>query len=251
VQKKYCIQFASAKIEDLMFRTTFDPVTREGEVVVNLSIIDKEDLDDVLGIFKMAANSGLTVSPYIRVLHEGDDVEGISVGPGEVGLITMCSITIDGILLKKGVFVKHRFGGLAEIKDGTPLRFTNVLAYHSTTIDPLEVLMFQEITSVIEVLKTGSGKILANLREAPMAARDDIDRILSDMVDVDITGVLEVGEPNVHILNVPMERDRLGIVAIGGTNPMAIVQEYGIGIRVRTMFNVVDFKELYHISEYM
>lgn len=250
MQKNYCIQFTSAKIEDLMFRTTFDPVTREGKVVVNLSIIDKKDFDDVIGIFEMAMNSGLSVSPYIRVLHEGDNVEGISVGPDEVGFVTMCSITIDGILLKKGVFVNPRFGGLVEIKDGTPLRFTNVLTYHSTTIDPLEVLMSQEITSVTEMLKTGSGKILANLREAPMVARDDIDRILSDMMDAGITGILEVGEPNTRILDVPVERDHLGIVVIGGTNPMAIVQEHGIGIRTNAMSSAVDFRELRHISEY-
>lgn len=250
MQKNYCIQFTSAKIEDLMFRTTFDPVTREGKVVVNLSIIDKKDFDDVMGIFEMAINSGLSVSPFIRVLHEGDNVEGISVGPDEVGFVTMCSITIDGILLKKGVFVNPRFGGLVEIKDGTPLRFTNVLTYHSTTIDPLEVLMSQEITSVTEMLKTGSGKILANLREAPMVARDDIDRILSDMMDAGITGILEVGEPNTRILDVPVERDHLGIVVIGGTNPMAIVQEHGIGIRTNAMSTVVDFRELRHIKDY-
>ena len=250
MQKNYCIQFTSAKIEDLMFRTTFDPVTREGKVVVNLSIIDKKDFDDVMGIFEMAINSGLSVSPFIRILHEGDNVAGISVGPDEVGFVTMCSITIDGILLKKGVFVNPRFGGLVEIKDGTPLRFTNVLTEHSNTIDPLEVLMSQEMTSVTEMLKTGSGKILANLREAPMVARDDIDRILSDMMDAGITGILEVGEPNTRILDVPVERDHLGIVVIGGTNPMAIVQEHGIGIRTNAMSTAVDFRELRHIHEY-
>lgn len=250
MQKNYCIQFTSAKIEDLMFRTTFDPVTREGKVIVNLSIINKKDLVDVMGIFEMAINSGLSVSPYIRVLHEGDNIEGISVGPDQVGFLTVCSITIDGVLLKKGVLVNPRFGGLVEIKNGTPLRFTNVLTYHSTTIDPLEVLMSQEVTSVTEMLKTGSGKILANLREAPLAARDDIDRILSDMMDAGITGILEVGEPNTRILDVPVERDHLGIVVIGGTNPMAIVQEHGIGIKLNAMSNVVDIKELRHINDY-
>ncbi|AGB50233.1 hypothetical protein Metho_2067 [Methanomethylovorans hollandica DSM 15978] len=250
MQKNYCIQFTSAKIEDLMFRTTFDPVTREGKVIVNLSITNKKDLEDVMGIFEMAINSGLSVSPYIRVLHEGDNIEGITVGPDQVGFLTVCSITIDGVLLKKGVLVNPRFGGLVEIKNGIPLRFTNVLTYHSTTIDPLEVLMSQEVTSVTEMLKTGSGKILANLREAPLAARDDIDRILSDMMDAGITGILEVGEPNTRILDVPVERDHLGIVVIGGTNPMAIVQEHGIGIKLNAMSNVVDIKELRHINDY-
>jgi repressor of nif and glnA expression len=39
--------------EDLMYRTTFDPKKWDGDIILNLSLIDKKDLDDVLGIFKM------------------------------------------------------------------------------------------------------------------------------------------------------------------------------------------------------
>lgn len=243
------IQFTSSRIEDLMFRTTFNPKTMEGDVIVNLSLINKEDFEDVLKIFSLAINSGLAVSPMLKVLHEGDSIGDRVIGKDEVGFATVCSITIDGILLKAGVMVKPRFGGLVEIRDGAPIRFTNVLTYQSTTIDPLEVLMSQELTSVMEMLRTGNGKILANLREAPMVARDVIDNTLSDMVDAGITGILEVGEPNTRILDVPVERDHLGIVVIGGTNPMAIVQEHGIPIRTNAMSTLLNINELKHINE--
>ncbi len=249
LQNNRQIQFTSSKIEDLMFRTTFDPRTMEGDVIVNLSLIDKQDFEDVLRIFSMAINSGLSVSPLLRILHEGDSIGDRKIGRDEVGFATVCSITIDGLLLKAGVMVKPRFGGLVEIRDGAPMRFTNVLTYQSTTIDPLEVLMSQELTSVMDMLQTGSGKILANLREAPMVARDDIDSTLSDMVDAGINGILEVGEPNTRILDVPVERDHLGIVVIGGTNPMAIVQEHGINIRTNAMSTLIDINELSHIND--
>ncbi len=232
-----------------MFRTTFDPKTMEGDVIANLSVINEQDFDDVLKIFNMAINSGLSVSPLLKILHEGDSIAGHRIGEGELGFATVCSITIDGLLLKAGVMVKPRFGGLVEIRDGDPMRFTNVLTYQSTTIDPLEVLMSQELTSVMAMLKTGSGKILANLREAPMVARDTIDNTLSDMVDAGITGILEVGEPNTRILDVPVERDHLGIVVIGGTNPMAIVQEHGIPIRTNAMSTLIDINKLSHIND--
>lgn len=232
-----------------MFRTTFNPKTMEGDVIVNLSLIDKQDYDDVLKIFSMAINSGLSVSPLLKILHEGDSIGDTKIGEGQVGFATLCSITIDGLLLKAGVMVKPRFGGLVEIRDGEPVRFTNVLTYQSTTIDPLEVLMSQELTSVMSMLKTGSGKILANLREAPMVARDTIDSTLSDMVDAGINGILEVGEPNTRILDVPVERDHLGIVVIGGTNPMAIVQEHGIPIRTNAMSTLIDINKLSHIND--
>ncbi|WP_209615034.1 DUF128 domain-containing protein [Methanolobus bombayensis] len=249
MQMNQRIQFTSSKIEDLMFRTTFDPKTMKGDVIVNLSLIDKRDFDDVLKIFSMAINSGLAVSPLLKILHEGDSIGDRKIDKDEVGFATVCSITIDGLLLKAGVMVKPRFGGLVEIRDGEPLRFTNVLTYQSTTIDPLEVLMSQELTSVMSMLKTGSGKILANLREAPMVARDTIDSTLADMVDAGINGILEVGEPNTRILDVPVERDHLGIVVIGGTNPMAIVQEHGIPIRTNAMSTLIDINELSHIND--
>jgi len=232
-----------------MFRTSFDPKTMEGDVIVNLSVINEQDFNDILKIFNMAINSGLSVSPLLNILHEGDSIGGHRIGEGELGFATVCSITIDGLLLKAGVMVKPRFGGLVEIRDGEPMRFTNVLTYQSTTIDPLEILMSQELTSVMSMLKTGSGKILANLREAHMVARDTIHSTLSDVVDAGITGILEVGEPNTRILDVPVERDHLGIVVIGGTNPMAIVQEHGIPIRTNAMSTLIDINKLSHIND--
>ena len=45
----YRIQFTSSGIKDLMYRTTFDPKKMDGACILNLSTIDKKDLDDVLG----------------------------------------------------------------------------------------------------------------------------------------------------------------------------------------------------------
>ena len=245
----YRIQFTSAKIEDLMFRTTFDPRSKEGELIVNVSIINSEDFDDVLRIFKMAASGGLALSPYLKVLHEGDSIGGMEIEKGKVGFATVCSITIDGVLLKSGILVKPKFGGVVQIKDGLPSRFTDLLTYVSTSIDPLEVLMSQEITSVTQILRTGSGKMLANVREIQMSARDDVERVLSDLMDAGISGIMEVGEPNTRVLDVPVERDHLGVVVIGGTNPMAMVQEHGIPIKINAMSTLVDFNELSLIDE--
>ena len=108
LQRNQRIQFTSSKIEDLMFRTTFNPKTMEGDVIVNLSLIDKQDYDDVFKIFSMAINSGLSVSPLLKILHEGDSIGDRKIAEGEVGFATVCSITIDGLLLKAGVMVKPR-----------------------------------------------------------------------------------------------------------------------------------------------
>jgi len=234
-----------------MFKTTFDPKTQEGDVIVNISLIDKKDLDDVFKIFRMVITSGLAVSPHVKMLHEGDKIGVFVIEKGKIGIATVCSITIDGILLKAGIPIKPRLGGIVQIKDGTPVRFTDVLTYSSTTIDPLEVLMSQELTSVNQMLRTSTGSILANLREGPLVARDTIEHTLSDLLDAEFSGILEVSEPNTNILDVPVERDHLGIVVIGGANPMAAVQECGIPIHTNAMSTLINIDELKHISEFL
>lgn len=245
------VQFTSSKIEDMMFRTTLDLQTMEGDIIVNVSIANADDLDKVLEIMKLAFDSGLSVSPFLQIFHAGDKIGDLEIGRRQVGIASMCSITIDGILLKSGILTNPKFGGVVQIQNGIPVRFTDVLTYTSTTIDPLEVLLSQDITSVLRMLRTGSGKILANLREAHMSARDDIDATLYEMMDVGISGILEVGDPNCRVLDVPVERDHLGVVVIGGTNPMAIMKEQGMDIRTNAMSTVVDIATMGHIEDFI
>lgn len=243
------IMFIISRIENMMHEVTFDPIKRKGKIIVNVSIVDESDFKKVLGLIKQAVHSGLSVSPYIEILRPGEKLGDMKIEKGKIGIATACSITIDGVLLKAGIPVKPRFGGVVEIHDGSPLRFTDLLAYDSTTIDPLDVLMSQELTSVAEMIDTGSGKILANMREAPMAARDRIEEVLDSLVEAGFSCILEVGEPNNDILGVQVGRDKLGIVVIGGTNPMALVQEHGISISTQEMSVLLDIEEMGHIDE--
>ena len=243
------IMFIISRIESLMYEVTFDPVGRKGKIIANLSIVNESDFKKVLDLFRQAMHSGLSVSPYIKIIRPGEKVGDMKIGKGKIGIATACSITIDAVLLKAGIPVKPRFGGVVEIHDGTPLRFTDILTYDSTTIDPLDVLMSQELTSVTEMIRTGSGKILANMREAPMAARDRIEERLDALVEAGFACILEVGEPNSDILGIQVGRDKMGIAVIGGTNPMAFVQEQGIDIDTKEMSRLLDIEEMSHIDE--
>ncbi|TAN38225.1 MAG: DUF128 domain-containing protein [Candidatus Methanoperedens sp.] len=243
------IMFIISRIESLMYEVTFDPLARKGKIIANLSIVNESDFKKVLDLFRQAMHSGLSVSPYIKIIRPGEKVGDMKIEKGKIGIATTCSITIDAVLLKAGIPVKPRFGGVVEIHDGTPLRFTDILTYDSTTIDPLDVLMSQELTSVTEMIRTGSGKILANMREAPMAARDRIEERLDALVEAGFACILEVGEPNSDILGIQVGRDKMGIAVIGGTNPMAFVQEQGIDIETKEMSRLLDIEEMSHIDE--
>ena len=243
------IMFIISRIESMMYEVTFDPAQRKGKIIANISIVNEADLEKVTGLFRQAMHSGLSVSPYIKIIPSGEKIGNILVEKGKIGIATACSITIDGVLLKAGIPVKPKFGGVVEIHDGSPLRFTDILTYDSTTIDPLDVLMSQELTSVTEMVNTGSGKILANMREAPMAARDRIEQMLDSLVEAGFSCILEVGEPNSDILGIQVGRDKIGIAVIGGTNPMALVQEQGIDISTQELSILLDIEEMSHIDE--
>lgn len=243
------LMLISSKIENMMYEITFDPVTKKGKIIVNISIVKESDLKNVIGLFRQAIHSGLSVSPYIKIIMAGEKFGNYEIDEGKVGIATACSITIDGVLLKAGIPVKPKLGGVVEIHEGSPLRFIDVLTYDSTTIDPLDVFMSQELTSVTQMINTGTGKILANLREAPMSARDRIELVLDSLVKAGFSCILEVGEPNNDILGVQVGRDKMGIAVIGGTNPMALVQEKDIEIMTNELSILYDIEKMVHIDE--
>lgn len=238
------IIFAMSRIENMMYQVTFDPAEGSGVITANVSIIRDSDLDDALFIFEGVLQSGLGVGSYIRVIQDRTSFGNIRMESHECAIITPCSITIDSVLLKSGVPVLPIFGGIVQIKKGVPVRFTDILTYESTTIDPIDALMSQDLTSVTDVASTGSGKILANVRIAPMHARERVEGILLTLKLANFDSILFVSEPNTDVLGVPIERDHIGIVAIGGTNPMAAVQEQGIPIRTQALSELIDIDEM-------
>lgn len=239
------LQFTLSRIDELMYGVDFDPVRGEGGIVVNLSVVRRDDLDDVLDVFRRVIDAELSVSPLVTLI-EGRE---LGFGVDEVCIGNVCSITIDSVLLKSGVPVSPRFGGVVEVVEGEPIRFTDMLLYEGTTIDPLEVLMSQELTSINDMLNTGSGKILANLREVPMVARDVVEECLSMLASSGFSGILEVGEPNCDVLSVGVGRDHMGIVVLGGTNPVAAAVEQGFRLKTHAMSLLVRCEDMVHIDE--
>lgn len=238
------MMFTNARIEEIMYSVTFNPKTRDGDIVANLSVVDKKDLDEVLEIFKQVMYSGLSVCSYVKLFDEGDTFSGYPIAAGKTGIATACSITIDGVFVKHGIPVRPKFGGIVQVKERAPIRFTDMIRYDSTTIDPLEVLMSQELTSIKEMTRTGSGKILANFREVPMTAKEEVDHVINRLLTAGFYGILEVGEPNTPVLGVDVDRDHLGVIITGGTNPMAAVQESGIPIITKAIKGTLDFREM-------
>jgi len=158
-------------------------------------------------------------------------------------------LTIDGVLLKRGIPVRPKGGGIIEVIDREPTRFTDMLMYWATTIDPIDILISQELTGITGMMRTGNGRILGNLQEAPMLARDRIEEVLDNLAEAEFAGVLDLGEPNMDVLGISVERDHLGIALVGGTNLVAVATELGIDVKNESISGLTEISEMRHIED--
>ena len=176
---------------------------------------------------KALQSMNLLSAPYIKILNEKQEYCDISVPEGQFALFTVCNLTLDSILIHSGIPLFFKYGGLVQVVNREPIRFVEIISYEGTTIPPLEVFVYRKMTSISRILKTGSGMILATLREVPSEARDRTVKILENQQKKGWGGVLVLGEPNEPVLGVPVGMDRFGICMVGGIVPGAAMVEDG------------------------
>jgi global nitrogen regulator NrpRII len=244
------LKFVNHNIEDYAIQVTFNPVEGKGNVVYNLSLIRNEDLEFAISVLKDANKTGVCVSGRVRFYASGKKVAGYVIPEGLTGICTLCSITFDGLLIRRGIPINPIGGGVVEIENRSPVRFTHMILYEYTTIDPLQVLISQKTTSVTSVMRTGSGNILANIREFHMEAEPLVGQVLDELASSSYTGILEVGMPNVPLLGVPVDPQFMGIAAVGGTNPMAAIREGGRWVQTQAMKGLMEISEMEEIRDY-
>jgi repressor of nif and glnA expression len=242
------VGFAISRIELLAFRTNFDPNRRAGLVPVNVSYFPEEKFTDALEIMKPIFERGLCVSDLVSTARAGEKIGDAIVPKGKIALATICSIVINGTLLKAGIPMDSRFGGIIEIKNHTPLRFVELINYAGSSMDPSEVFIRARMTSVLEVAKKGEGKLLANYREIPALCRPIVESVVAQMKEVGIGGLLMMGNASEPVCEVPVELNRIGIVLIGGLNPIAAAEEAGIEADSHAMSTLVNYQSLTSIK---
>ncbi|MCX9074478.1 MAG: DUF128 domain-containing protein [Candidatus Methanoperedens sp.] len=236
--------FIITRIEKFIYDTTFDLRKGQGKVIINTSIIDKYDFDKAMEILRRVVNNGYSISPYIKLFEEGTVTSDLKVPEGKIGIATMCSITIDGILMKNGIPVNTKYGGILEVKDRVPVHFEDLIFYTGTTIDPMRIFISKKLTRVLAAVDTGSGRLLPNLREIPASALPEAEKVLQSIMDSRIGGIAEIGKPGKQVLGAPVENGKVGVVAIAGVNGMAAVEEMGIKVDTHPISTIIDFKDL-------
>ena len=219
--------FTTTRFMSLAYSATYDPTVDLGTVVANISLLDNSLQDKTVDTMKALQRMNLLSAPYIKVLHENEEYCDISVPKGKFALFTVCNLTLDSILIHSGIPLFFKYGGLVQVVNCKPIRFVELISYEGTTIPPLDVFVYRKMTSISRILKTGSGMLLATLREIPSEAREKTVKILENQQKKGWGGVLVLGEPNESVLGVPVGMDRFGICIVGGIVPGAAMVEEG------------------------
>ncbi|MGB2584155.1 MAG: NrpR regulatory domain-containing protein [Dehalococcoidia bacterium] len=243
------VGLAISKIELLAFSTDFNYEKRCGSIPVNVSFLPKGKFTKALQAMKPAFEAGLCVSELVAVAQEGEHLGEFMVPEGTTGFATVCSIAINGALLKAGVPMDSKFGGILQMRNHKPFRFVELIHYAGSSLDPSEVFIRARMTSVKEAVKSGNGKILANFREIPALCRETAEEVVAKLREAGLGGILLMGNTSEPVCEIPVELNRIGMILLGGMNPIAAAEEAGIEAQNHAMCTVIEYQDLTRFKE--
>ena len=243
------VGFLAAKIDQLTYRMSFDLYKKSGTVITNISFIETKRLPRVAPMICQVYEAGYSMGTMMAFFKSGERVGGTIVPDGMTGFGTVCSITLNGVLLAHGIPTHSSFGGLLELHDHKPTRFVEIIKYDGTSLDPLEVFIRSGMTDYTGAIQNGNGRIGAGFREVPADSRDNVIALTEKLKEVGLGGILLVGWPGQPLLEIPVTEGRTGVIVIGGLNPVAILEETGLKTQSWALAGMVEYEKLFHYKE--
>lgn len=244
------MRFIKSVMQDLAYQVTYNHLTRDGDIIINISLIGAEMLKRSLSVLKRVYESGWMINPLIKVFSAGEEVCGANIPKGKVAICTVCSINIDGILVSRGIPIDPIYGGIVEVRENKPEKFVEIIRFDSSSLDPLELFMAKGMTSVLKVAEEGRGRILANYREIPASSRKEAMEIL-DQINTIFKGIMMVGESGEKVLGLHPSARSCGIAVIGGLTPIAAIEESGIETETRAIHGLMPIKTMKHLEDFI
>lgn len=238
------VGFVSARVDALTYQMTFDPETREGTIILNVSTIAEDDARPAFKELLKVYEAGLGMGRLVAVAMPGERLGEFRAAAGRIAIGTTCSVSLNGVFLRAMVAARSRFGGLLELEDGEPKRFTQIIHYDGTSLDPLEIFIRGHMTSVARAARTGSGIVGASFREVPSVALPEVRRLAALSEEIGLGGLMATGAPNQPLLDIPVAPGCAGLVIAGGLNPVSAIVESGISTTSSAMHSLCDFSRL-------
>lgn len=227
------ISFLLSKSWNLIQQVSFDVEKRKGKIISNVSYLKRDDLDRALKIMEETYNSNPKfINPYYKIINHPTDDD-------KIGIATICSLSIDGILINNGIKSNPRYGGLLELTE--PPLFIELISYNGSTVDPHKIFIAKDMTSISQ--KTGPNKILASFKEIPYIARDYAVELL-DILNKNGFSIYKIGKPREVTYNAKADNYNFGVVAGSGLNSIAAVREQSIDIHVKAIEKLIEFEKM-------
>ncbi len=245
------VGFVLEQIELLAFRTSFDIERGSGLVPVNVSFFPEQRFTEAIQVMKEVFRAGLCVSDLVAVASEGEKLGEVLVPKGKVALATVCSLIINGSLLKVGIPTDSRFAGVLQIRNNQPLRFVDLIYYSGSTLDPSEVFIRAKMTDVQGVVREGQGKVLANFRELPARCQPLVEEVTNRLKERGLDGLIMMGKPTEAVCGISVGLNKVGMILLGGLTPVAAAGEAGIEVENQAMSTLLDYQDLIKFQELM
>jgi repressor of nif and glnA expression len=242
------VGFIISKIETMSYLTNLDLETLEGNIILNISYFPEGKMKEAIKTMKPVFLSPYVMSDKVVLKRGGEKLGDIIIPEGQTGFGTVCSVTINGIFLKNGIPVTSKFGGVLQI-NSEPVRFTALIGYEGSSLDPLEIFIKSKMTDVCGAVRKHSGKILASFREIPVVSIEKAVQLRENLREKGIGGILLIGNPNQPLLEMPVSMDKAGMIIVGGLNPIAALEEAGIPSISKAMSTLYKFSELVTFKE--
>ena len=243
------VGFLSARIDQLTYQMNFNLARQSGTVIANISIVEADLLRGLASRIRQVYEAGYGMGSLMALFGPGQKAGDAVVPDGMIGMGTVCSITLNGVLLARGIPAYSSFGGLLEIRDSKPARFVEIIKYDGTSLDPLEIFIKGGMTSALAAVETGNGRIGVGFRELPADSRDSVLALNKKLERAGLGGFMMVGWPGQPLLEVPVNEGRVGAIVIGGLNPAATFEESGVKVGSRALAGIIEYEKLFHYSE--
>jgi len=243
------VGFIIEKLQLLAFKTTFNPATRTGLVPINTSLFRTDEFSNALAAMRPAFDKGLCASRLVAIAREGDRLGTRVIPKGYIGLGTVCGVVVNGVLLKSSVPIESRFGGVLELRNGKPRRFVAIIRYDGTSLDPSEQYIRARMTDVTGAANGRDGRILANFREILAPSRAVVEQRVKELREAGMTSVYILGNTSEPVCQIEVGMNRVGLVLLGGLNPVAAAAEAGFSAENNAESGLVDYEQLVDVAD--
>ena len=222
------------RIATLTSEVTYDPAEDGGEVVAGTGRVPSDHVDEAFECLTALHESPIGPVP-VSVDETGDGVE----------VAIPSSITLDGVLLSRGINARLVTAGLVEY-DGDVNRYIDAISGEGSTMDVVRLLVEAGRTDVDAVLHGREGVLIVDSREFPLTRFDEA-RDLATATRDRLGGVVSFRRPR-EPGQVPAGTQgwEFASLTYGGASEMAfaLLYEHGLlaewdslgGVRPRTNF---------------